>query len=218
MSSLQPESANRPLLAVDSSTVPFTYNPEPASRVMDKLDQLATTLDQENRSALAATTAGPTPFQAPPSNPDDECLDSYLQKYMQRLTGKSAVDPPSASAPMMANTTAKTEQLEPAPEEPRRQPTPAPECRLQITAMRDLANDSARRAVNESSQIQRILTTRRSYQQAKLASLASVVMVFAYFGTHAPLALTGSLLLFAVAVVLSVRFALLFRTATAIDA
>jgi hypothetical protein len=71
--------------------------------------------------------------------------------------------------------------------------------------------------VNESSQIQRILTTRRSYQQAKLASLASVVMVFAYFGTHAPLALTGSLLLFAVAVVLSVRFALLFRTATAID-
>lgn len=211
MSSLQPELANRPLPSGDSSTVPFSRNPEPASRVMEKLDQLATTLAHESGPALAATAVTPSPFRAATSNPDDECLDSYLQKYMQRLTGKTGVEAPAASASVPA----KPEQLEPPAEEQFRPPTPAPECRDQLSAMRDVANDSARRAVNESSLIQRILATRRSYMQAKLACLASVVAVTAYFGTHASLALTGSLLMFALAVVLSVRFALLFRTATA---
>jgi hypothetical protein len=224
MSSPQPEYANRPLPSSNSSTVPFNHPDEPASRLLEKLDQLTAKVDHEVQAGLAVTmpapSAQPAPHQPPAhlpaaNNPDDECLDAYLQKYMQRLTGKMAVEPAPAAGAASSAPPAKSEQPESAAPEPIRQPTQAPERRSQISAIRDLAIDSARRAVSESSQIQRIISARRSYMQAKLASLASIVIAIAYFATHAPLALTGSLLLFAVAVVLSVRFALLFRTATA---
>lgn len=218
MSSSQTEYANRLLPPSDSSTVPFNREEDPASQLLNKLEQLTGKVDQAANLGLAATmpvpSSQPAPFQPATNNPDDECLDAYLQKYMQRLTGKASVE--TAPAPAAASIPAvKSAPPEPAAEERVRQPTQAPERRDQINAMRDLAIDSARRAVSESCQIQRIITARRSYLQAKVASLASIVVAIGYFVTHAPFALTGSLLLFAVAVLLSVRFALLFRSATA---
>lgn len=189
---------------------------ESAKRALESLSQLTQAMDRVGESSGKTSPIGPA------TNPDDDCLESYLQNYMQKLTGKNAqaVSPTESAATQ--SLLAVTQALPVPPvavvEQPVRQPTQAPECRSQLAAMRDVAIDSARRAVQESSQIQKILGMRRAYRQARISIFASAAAMLAFFLTHTPLARTGSLLLFALAVFLCTRFALLFRNAMAADA
>jgi len=189
---------------------------EPAKRALESLSQLTQAMNRVGDSS------GKAPTVALVTNHDDDCLESYLQNYMQKLTGKNAqaVSPTDSAATQSLLAVTQSLPAPPCPvvEQPVRQPTQAPECRSQLAAMRDVAIDSARRAVQESSQIQKILGMRRAYRQARISIIASAAAMLAFFATHTPLARTGSLLLFALAVVLCTRFALLFRNAMAADA
>jgi hypothetical protein len=102
-------------------------------------------------------------------------------------------------------------------EEPsaRREPTPAPEQRDQIAALREVAIASAREAMAASSQVQLMVMTRRAYLEAKAASLASSALALAYFFTHASAAIYSAALIFPVALYLSCRFGWLFRCCNA---
>ena len=133
---------------------------------------------------------------------DEECLDSYLQQCMQRLTGKSQKELPSV--PVAPELTVPTSV--PAKVVTEHLPTPAPEQRDQLAAMRALANDSARRAMAESSNVLRIVKMRRAYFEAKAASIASTTLAIAFFATHSTIALSSAVLLFGAALWLSYRF------------
>ena len=56
--------------ASPASTVPWGGNGDPVERVLAQVDDLAASLKGSHHG-------------------DEECLESYLQQYMQRLTGKS---------------------------------------------------------------------------------------------------------------------------------
>jgi hypothetical protein len=76
--------------------------------------------------------------------------------------------------------------------------------------MRDVAMDSARRAVEESLQFQRIIRMRRAYMQANWAAIGTALLVLAFFATGASSALTSSILFFGVAMGLFIRFVFQF--------
>jgi hypothetical protein len=128
---------------------------------------------------------------------------------MQQLTGKKQ----EAAVTTVAGSTAAAAAEEPPPEpkQPARQPAQAPEDRLRITAMRELANDSARRAMAASNNSQLIITTRTSYLVTKLLSLGSIGLSVGYFATHSSIALAGATVVFGVAVLSGCRFALFCR-------
>jgi hypothetical protein len=91
---------------------------------------------------------------------DCESLEAYLERFMERMTGKKAAAPPAAEPSSPAATLAAmaatqplprtpqvTEVMPPAPPAPPREPAPAPERREQLTALRQVANQNARNAV-----------------------------------------------------------------------
>ena len=172
-----------------SSTAVYESNSDPAARVIPQMDALSASLANQQ-------------------HPDEECLESYLQQYMQRLTGKTqtqVVPIPKAPEPEDATLTVASDP--PALDEPaERLPTQAPEQRDQLTAMRALANESARRAVEDASEVARVVKMRRAFFEAKSASIASTTLAIGYFVTHSSLALISSGLLFVAALFLSYRF------------
>lgn len=94
---------------------------------------------------------------------DCESLETYLERFMERMTGKKTSSPPAPEPSSPAATLAalaatqplpRTPQVTevmppapPAPPAPPREPAPAPERREQLTALRQVANQNARNAV-----------------------------------------------------------------------
>jgi hypothetical protein len=190
---------------VQSATLAFT-GADASARVIEQLDKLAGSLESiasqhRDRPALAAAAD------------EEECLESYLQKYMQQLTGKGAEKPVEQTT--TTNTTPPASTSSPTTSEPsppaQRQPAQAPEDRLTISAMRELANDSARRAMAESTQIQLAVKTRMTYLGAKATSLVSSTLAVAYFPTRSTIALACATVFFVVACALGLRFVGLCR-------
>jgi hypothetical protein len=216
-----PRSPNASDSAISSGRTPAALAADPAEpstlafngvdtprRVIEQLDQLAGSLE---------TLATPDRFRAQQAEraaapEDEECLESYLQRYMQQLTGKSAENPaekPSAvTQPAVTPISEQTSEPETAPQ---RQPAQAPEDRLRITAMRELANDSARRAMAESTQIQVVVKTRTTYLAAKALSLVSSTLAVAYLPTKSTVALVCATAFFGIACMLGLRFVGLCR-------
>jgi len=215
----QSAAPRRPAQA-ETSTIPFSSENDPAARVVEQLEGLTSALQAESKSRQAAR-----PEPAPSDNSvvassgsdsvgsdsvGEECLESYLRNYVKQLTGKTQEAAPSTPE------AAREKQEAPRPvasgqPNTRREPTPAPELRDQLAALRELANASAREAVAASSQVQLVVTTRQAFLQAKAAALASSALAVAYYFTHANAAIYGALFIFPVALFLSCRFAWLFR-------
>lgn len=183
------------------ATLPFQSEPDAASRVLDQLDGLTATL----QSAAVAGHRSGNPGPAADSHQDEECLESYLQRYMQQLTGKQKDVSPSSNTEAQL-TPPQSESTATEPKTPARQPTQAPEDRLRITAMRELANDSARRAMAERSNSQLVRRTRTSYLVTKLLSLLSITLAICYFSTHSTIALASSTVVFGAAFFFACRF------------
>jgi hypothetical protein len=84
--------------------------------------------------------------------------DNSVEEYMARLLGRPAVQsPPERKAPKSdlrpvvhaaEPVVPKSAPPKPAPEEPYRPRTPPPELSSHLSAMRDLANNTARRAID----------------------------------------------------------------------
>jgi len=155
---------------------------DPGHRVISQIEGIAASLEQDTAAA------------------SDECLESYLQKCMQRLTGKFQPERPP---------TPPSCQIEPLPAtqtEEFRLPVSAPEHREQLTEMRALANNSTRMAMAESWRVQQVLKMRRAYFETKAASIASITVAIAFFATRSTVALTSAVILFLAAAFLAVRF------------
>ncbi len=200
LAALRSASSSQALQPDDGATIAYQRVKDTASRVLDQLDGLTSSLEKSAGS-------GHKPVQE--EHADEECLESYLQRYMQQLTGKKQEPAVTATAPtqQQAEETSAEEIKQPP-----RQPAQAPEDRLQITAMRELANDSARRAVAASNNSQLFDKTGGSYLMTKIVSLVSMVLVVSYFWTHSTMALTSGTATFGVALLSACRFALLCRT------
>jgi hypothetical protein len=192
----QPSDAEHP------ATLAFPVGVDTAARVVAQLDGLTASFEQAN--------AGQRSFSSPAAGPhaDEEGLESYLQRYMQQLTGKN---PPSTATEALSTEKNKAVESAPEPTAPQRQPAPAPEDRSSLTAMRELANESARRAMAESSQIQWIVKTRTTYLATKAISLASSTLAVAYILTRSTVALASATALFGIALILSCWFVGLCR-------
>ena len=189
-----------PSQSAEPATLAFNRSGGTPARVIEQLDKLATTLETMGSPGRGASAA-------PQSPEDEECLESYLQRYMQQLTGKSAeksVDKQSSQS-SLAVTSVVEPAAEPITTTPRL-PVQAPEDRQRITEMRELANDSARRAMAESSQIQLIVRTRTTYLAAKALSLVSSTLALAYLPTRSTVALTSATAFFGIACLLAIRF------------
>ena len=97
---------------------------------------------------------------------DCESLEAYLERFMERMTGKKTAAPPApepsspaatlaamAATQPLPRTPQVTEVIPPAPPAspalppPPREPAPPPERREQIAALRQVANQNARNAV-----------------------------------------------------------------------
>ncbi len=195
-----------------SATASFTPEADPGSRIVTQLDELTAAIGQ------ATSGVKPGTIQMPSSAiEEEECLESYLRRYVQKLTGNAPNPVRSDSlacdnSPACDNILTKSQPEEPIP---CRQPTIAAENRDQLTAMRALANDSARRTLAESTQNLMVVNARRAFYQATAASIASTTVVLAHFFTHSAVALSSASLLFAVALCLSFRFVWLCRPCSA---
>jgi hypothetical protein len=199
LSSLRPAKASEP--DVDATQA---YRPakDTASRVLNQLDGLTASLEQ------VAEKAKPSASAAAADHADEECLESYLQRYMQQLTGKKQDGPATDGATGASGQTNQqsAEPVVPETKAPPRQPAQAPEDRLRITAMRELANDSARRAMAESTTSQLIDRTRIAYLVSKVLSLVSMMLVVCYFATHSTIALASGTVALGIAMLFACRF------------
>jgi hypothetical protein len=202
LEALRPAPAAQAAQPADGATLAFGSGEDAAQRVLNQLDGLTSTLEKANQANTAPAAA------ATGEPPEEECLESYLQRYMQQLTGKK--ENPAVTTPMAGT----SEKSKPEVEEPKpapRQPVQAPEDRLRITAMRELANDSARRAMAERSSSQLFDKTRTTYLVTKVVSLISITLAVCYFSTHSTIALASAAVTFGVACLSACRFALFCR-------
>lgn len=155
---------------------------EPAGSV-SFIEQYKHLLDEDTQREQEAEMAAPTPAPTPVAEPveteesnEDECK-LYMEQMMARLRGESPSD--SSAAPATVETTEVAPEpssetpSEPAPPEQPKAPItsldelrsgPKPEQTADISALRDLANNSAREAI-------KIANTKQARETA-LANLA----------------------------------------------
>lgn len=173
-----------PTIPLNTDDCPAPSDGEAALR---QTEALASLVQRELREA----PSGGTPRKAEEPSPvhsEEESLQSYLDQFMERLTGKKNEPAPSprpepaetlASFPVPFQTPA--EDLP----EPRELARP-PECREQLSAMRELANENARSAVALRVSLNLLHKTRRAFQIAAAISICSSALAVVAIVTSAP--------------------------------
>ncbi len=136
--------------------------------------------DAETRES--ASDRGAVPRDEAPKESDEVSVDEYMAQLMRRLRGETAQEadvPAGVSASPM-----------PAPPKPvrRKPPAPAPE-RNGFAAMRELANVSARSAVDQHVRRRMRAMNRSKLTVAVVASLLGLLLL-GLWTTYAPFALT----------------------------
>lgn len=203
LAALRPAPSSQASNVDAGATLAFEPAADPAARVLSRLDGLTSSLEN------GAVNDHKRPQAALDAHADEEGLESYLQRYMQQLTGKK--QEPAITEGVAAVPAKHVETATPEPPQPQRQPAQAPEDRLRITAMRELANDSARRAVAACNNSQLNDRIRMNYFVTKAASIVSIVLVVGYFATHSSVALASAAVTFGLAMLCACRFALFCR-------
>jgi len=165
---------------------------EIASSAVDQLDATHSLVEKQNKadgcprgatSALAEEAA-------------DEQLDSYMKRFMERMTGPQAVEPP-----------ASVEVVQPfvSPSPPARQPARAPENSASLHQMRDLANENFRNSIVSDRRREIGSSILVTFTLAAVASIASSCLAVAAI-LNGMYWQTGSLVLLAVALGLGCRY------------
>lgn len=152
-----------------AAPVPSSTPTEPAVAAPHQLDRLSALVEREVRKlnpapvSKSSSLSGPSAAPAPsaPATSDEEPLETYLDRFMERLTGKKpeATESVAQTVPGMpvfprnlAEAPAPAASPVPAAPPPR-EPTKPPECRETLSAMRELANENARSAVAHHASI-----------------------------------------------------------------
>jgi hypothetical protein len=133
--------------------------------------------------------------------PEAESLQSHLDRFLERMTGKARV-PESQSPTLVERPAAVTQVIERAP----REPSSAPERRDQLAALRELANQTARDAVVLHLCRMLVSRSRKILFAALGATLVSSGLAAVAIACQLPGAKHGALLTGGLAVVLSCWF------------
>jgi hypothetical protein len=194
---------------------------EPNTVAMNQLDRLAAIVEREvckSGPTPAASPAKPvaTTPSAPAVNSDEEPLETYLDRFMERLTGKKAdaAEPVTQTMPGMPVFPQKLAQpAQPVVQTPPpvREPTRPPECRETMAVMRELANQNARSAVAHHATIDLSSRARLALVAATGSSLISCGLATAALALDSRWCLWGSAALGCLAAIVACRFFVLCR-------
>jgi hypothetical protein len=225
---LAPEAATRTepcdaAVAVALSTEAEEIRPPTDSEPLRQLDRLSALVEQELRKSNpayvgASGKSAPPAAPAPPASAEEESLQSYLDRFMERVTGKKPDAPPAAelAAPLAAPPVAAVPAAgEPAPGMQSREPARAPECRQKLAAMRDLANENARSAVAVHAGRYHWQRTRQTLFAAAAASVVSTGCALLHLANNMPGAIEGAVCAGMLAMLMTGRFFLRCRRMTA---
>jgi hypothetical protein len=187
--------------AADSHAVADSHTEQ-----LRQLEMLSALLDQELRKSDPAAAAANSP-QEPAANSDEESLQSCLDRFMERVTGKKAeasepTQPMSAPGSIAAPLVAMPVAPPPQPREPAR----APECRQTLSAMRDLANENARTAMNQHAGRHMWRRTKAAFLLATAATAISSALAAWNLATAAPGTAESAACTGLIAVYLACRF------------
>ena len=147
---------------------------------------------------------------------DCESLETYLERFMERMTGKKAAEPPAPTPASPAATLAAMAATQPLPRTPQvtevipsapsREPAPAPERRDQLTALRQVANQNARNAVILHDCQALVSQTRLLFLTAVAVSCLSSGLAILALAGHSAAARQSAIATCLVALVLSCGF------------
>jgi hypothetical protein len=210
---------------------PPETRPPTDSEPLRQLDRLTALVEEELRKSNPAYRAGQyTPAVPPPveaASPEEESLQSYLDRFMERVTGKKpepepappAESPKSPVEPSML-ALAATPSVDAAPAAVNALPLAKesmrpPECRQSLAAMRDLANENARSAVAIHAGLSHWRKTRLTFMAAVAASAASSVCAAWHLASAPPGALESAVCAGILAGLLAARFFLRCRRMSA---
>jgi hypothetical protein len=131
-----------------------------------------------------------------------------MDQFMERITGKKKPEGDDAAVATAAEAAVPVVPVEPdKPREIKR----APESAQDMSAMRQLANESARRALGAHDGQRLISGTRTSFLGALCLSFISSLLAAGFYAGHMPWGWTSALLLMLLAGVLTWRFHSLCR-------
>jgi hypothetical protein len=167
--------------------------------------------------------AGPLPSPARADSPDEALdddeelsVDEYMSQLMRRVGGSTSQAPSSSRhAPKTAKASGQPAEPDhaqassPPPRKPvrRKPPGPAPE-RTGFAAMRELANVSARSAVDQHARRQMVAISRSKLVVAITATVAGMSLLWLWT-THAPIGVTllAAIVSLAIAVLWALQYA-----------
>ena len=200
-----------------------------ADAALDQIDKLIGRINSTSSVAVTAPFGVPEPVAvtAPPSvtaplaeqvptapeepvvrksGPhDDEALRDYMDQFLERVTGKKKPEPEGLGA---KPATLPAPITPPEPEKPR-EIKRAPESVQDMSAMRQLANESARRALGAHDGQRLISGTRNSFLGALSLSLISSLLAVTSVVGQLGWAWNSAVLVMLLALVLTGRFLLL---------
>ena len=175
------------------------HNPDSASEPLTQLGRLSDLIEREVQKPKPSHAEVASPEQT-----DEEALQTYLNQFMERMTGKKAEPTPelASTSPWVASAPVQPPTEKTTPREPSR----PPECRDQLTAMRELANQNARGAVAEHACRDLSSKICMAFLGAATVSFISSCLAVTALRMGQPWAIGGCGATFAVALLLTCRF------------
>ncbi len=165
------------------------YDSEP----LRQLEGLSALVEQELRKSRPRSPGETPPPPEPEPTAAEESLQSYLDRFMERVTGKkpdpveplAALRPVPPPRPAAAPVAAPIEERRASPQQPR-EPARPPERRETLAAMRDLANQNARSAMATHEGRHHWATMRMTFLTTLAASAISSICAVGSLVADAP--------------------------------
>jgi hypothetical protein len=171
------------------------------------LDQISRVVEREQARSSPSSLSSLSSPPAETGADDAESLESYLGRFMERMTGNK---PQPA-----AGTSATIPVTPPEPESVRitvpREAMPPPECRQQMAALRELANQNAHNALIRHACGELKVRARSMFLMTAAVSLVSCGTAVVAMAAGSLVAQIGSIVCGALALVLGCRFLRLCR-------
>jgi hypothetical protein len=184
----------------------------PAAAALAALDRVSQLVDREISQTQTAPLPLPRSTKSAAESQEEEPLEAYLEQLMQRLINNRAQTTKEYSPAAPARTpSGPAPSAPPAEPAPPREPTRPPECREQLSAMREVANQSARVAVDQHARRSLSDKSCSAFIAAAAASLLSCGLAAAAVACDLPWAGRAAALAGLAALALTYRFFALRR-------
>ena len=178
-----------------------------ADAALEQIDKLIGRINSTSSVAVTSPFVASEEPAVRKSGPhDDEALPDYMDQFLERVTGKKKPEPEGSSAASSATLPAP---ITPPEAEKPREIKRAPESIQDMSAMRELANETARQALGADAGQRLISGTRNSFLGALSLSLVSSLLAVTSLMGQMGWAWNSAVLVMLLAMVLTGRFLLL---------